>query len=131
MEKHIIHQLLENCLTSANGHDVADLKSMEGFEPCQPICFHCSDIIPSKVQPRNAEHQRALGASYNEYLVVRKLHIQNLKLSITFKKQPCIPSALHETHQIACLNMVAKFLVFPPASTFVICQICCSLHDVQ
>jgi hypothetical protein len=131
MEKHIIHQLLENCLRSANRHDVTNLKSMEGFEPCQPICFHCSNIIPSKVQPRNAKHQRALGASYNEYLVVGKLHKQNLKLSLTFKRQPCIHSALHETHQITYLNTVANFLVFLLASTFVICQICCSLHDVQ
>jgi hypothetical protein len=131
MEKHIIHQLFENCLRFANGHDVTDLKSMEGFKPCHPICFHCFDIIPNKVRPRNAKCQRALGASYNEYLVVRKLHIQNLKLSLTFKRQPCIPSALHETHQIAYLNTVANFLVFLHASTFVICQICCSLHDVQ
>jgi hypothetical protein len=56
-------------------------------------------------------------AGYIEYLVVRKLHIQNLKLSLTFERQPCIPSALHETHQIAYLNTVANFLVFLPAST--------------
>ncbi len=64
MEKHIIHQLLENCLKSVNGHDVTDLKSMEGFEPCQPICFHCFDIIPSKVRPRNAKRRIALGGCW-------------------------------------------------------------------
>jgi len=31
MEKHIIHQLLVNCVRFVNGHDVTNLKSMEGF----------------------------------------------------------------------------------------------------
>jgi hypothetical protein len=37
--------------------------------------------------------------SYNKYLVVKKLHIQNLKRFLTVKRKPCIPIALHETHQ--------------------------------
>ncbi len=53
---------------SAYGHDViTHLKSVEGSVPCQPISFHCSDTSPGKARPGNAERQRALRASCNEY----------------------------------------------------------------
>lgn len=84
------------------------LKSVDGFGPCHPMSFHCSEIKLDSSASGNEALHRALRASYNKLLSTLLVHFYLTLLIFIYICWNFPPDDLSEfDHKV--------YLVFPSA----------------